>query len=306
MRNPKLFASHNYLAKVAPESNFDESGKSQSPHRDLDMGIPSPTRGFPIKSNIKEIGGLGGSVHTSNVDTTTNQGEGVTTTESQGTSTIIISSSFDTSTIDTTVSLPSFHTSISTTLPQSKQSPTFGNILNQPITSLFPSQSTEGAKPVQEDETTKDGEFMDSFADIEFDQEEENIPDHMLMSRKQFNILNMKLNSLLKLQVDARAQNYVSGIEVDVMLKAQELQLRNELDLMNKNNENHVKVKYSTFNDVLTELKAVAKERHILFVQVVKRFVKTSIGRLRNSRLIWRSKWKLLQMITVLFIPKLI
>ena len=68
---------------------------------------------------------------------------------------------------------------------------------------------------------------MGSFSEIQFDQGEENIPDHMLMSGKQFKILNRKLNSLLLLQANARGRNIVSGIEVDVMLKDQELRLRN-------------------------------------------------------------------------------
>lgn len=259
---------HDSLDEVVPESDFEESGKSQTPPRDIDMGIPSPTRGSPVKSNLEETEGPGGFVKTSNMDTTTNlgdhskistpektivipsevsrtelvseefrtsgitanishmdvnvnMGEGVSTNESKGTSTIIISSSFDTSTVDTNVSLPPFHTSISTTLPPSIQSPTFENILNQHITSLFPSQSTEGPKTVQEDETTEDGEFMGSFADIEFDPEEENITNRMLMSGKQSKILNRKLNSVLQLQANAGGQNYVTGIEVDVMLKAQ-------------------------------------------------------------------------------------
>ncbi|CAI9265639.1 unnamed protein product [Lactuca saligna] len=48
----------------------------------------------------------------------------------------------------------------------------------------------------------------------------------MLMSRKQFKILNTKLNSLLQLLLDARNCHSVQGIEVNVMLKAQELRLK--------------------------------------------------------------------------------
>lgn len=61
---------------------------------------------------------------------------------------------------------------------------------------------------------------MVSFADIQFDPEEENIPDHIHISGKQFKILNRKPNSLLQLQEDAGNRHSVSGIEVDVMLKA--------------------------------------------------------------------------------------
>ncbi|CAI9285215.1 unnamed protein product [Lactuca saligna] len=61
-------------------------------------------------------------------------------------------------------------------------------------------------------------------------QEEEDIPDHMLMSGKQFKILNKKLNSILQSQADAGDQNSVSSIEVDVMLKAQEFRLFNKVN----------------------------------------------------------------------------
>lgn len=57
----------------------------------------------------------------------------------QGNSDLIISSNFKTSTIDTSTSLPPF-VSIN---PTATHSPTFDNIINQPITSLFSSQSTD-------------------------------------------------------------------------------------------------------------------------------------------------------------------
>ena len=63
---------------------------------------------------------------------------------------------------------------------------------------------------------------MVSFGYLQFDPEVENIPDHMLMSGKQFKILNHKLNSLLWIQADIGIRNTVSDIEVDVLLKAQE------------------------------------------------------------------------------------
>lgn len=52
--------------------------------------------------------------------------------------------------------------------------------MQQPITSLFQPQSTETPKTVHDDETY-DAEFMGSFDNTEFDFEEENILDHMLM-----------------------------------------------------------------------------------------------------------------------------
>ncbi|CAI9288637.1 unnamed protein product [Lactuca saligna] len=73
---------------------------------------------------------------------------------------------------------------------------------------------------------------MVSFAKIQFDLEE-NIPDHMLMFGKQFKILNQKLNSLLQLQANAGSRNSVSGIEVDVILKAQVVKLDHNYSVLN-------------------------------------------------------------------------
>ena len=80
----------------------------------------------------------------------------------------------ETSNVNTLVSLPSF---IIPTVPISS-SPTVTHIINQPITSLFSSQSTDPPKFI-DDTDTDDGGFGGTFADLEFDPEEEDIPDHM-------------------------------------------------------------------------------------------------------------------------------
>ncbi|CAI9300100.1 unnamed protein product [Lactuca saligna] len=189
------------------EDSLEEEVVPELPLHDTTMNVPSPTTDSPIKTSFEEIGNLGGFVKTSNVDTTTtevseevrtsgilvdisnmdtniNKGEGVLNPKVQGNHNIIILSSFKTSTVDTSTSLPPFHSTIST----STHSATFDNILNQPVISLFPTQSTN-PKTFQEDEN-EDSEFMGTFTYIEFDLEEENIPDHMLMSGKQFKIHN--------------------------------------------------------------------------------------------------------------------
>lgn len=53
------------------------------------------------------------------------------------------------------------------------------------------------------------------------------------------------------------------------MLKAQEFRLKDELERTERNNEKCVKAQSSSFNHELKELKAVAKEKHILYVQAV-------------------------------------
>ncbi|CAI9286378.1 unnamed protein product [Lactuca saligna] len=76
------------------------------------------------------------------------------------------------------------------------ESPTFENIINQPFTSIFSSQSTVPPKTIDESDN-EEGGFGGTFEDLEFDDEEEYFPDHMLMSMKQFKIMNKKLNSII-------------------------------------------------------------------------------------------------------------
>ncbi|CAH1412173.1 unnamed protein product [Lactuca virosa] len=114
---------------------------------------------------------------------------------------LILSSTIETTLIDTSTSLPTFTSPIASSLSASTISPNFSNIMHQPITSLFSSQSTEGKKLVHE-EDQDDDDVMVSFAEIQFDPEEDNIPDHMLMSGKHYKILNHKFNLLLQIQED--------------------------------------------------------------------------------------------------------
>ncbi|CAH1430022.1 unnamed protein product [Lactuca virosa] len=128
------------------------------------------------------------------MDTNVNKGEGVSNFEARGTTSVatssvlfflISSSTIETTLIDTSTTLPSFHTPIPTSLPASTVSPTYTNIMNKPITSLLSSQSTEGEKIIpEEDHVDVDDDVMVSFAEIQFDPEEDNIPNHILMSGK--------------------------------------------------------------------------------------------------------------------------
>ncbi|CAI9286231.1 unnamed protein product [Lactuca saligna] len=207
---------------------------------------------------------------------------GLTCANLYGTS-LVVSSTFDTSTINTSTSLPSF---VST--PIVTHSPTFDYILDQPITSIFCSQSTnplitykEVQIPTDDDEDVFDG----PFADIQFDQEEEDIPNNMLLIGKQFKILNQKLNSLLQVQADG-GKHSISSLEVDMLLKHQENRLSEAIQDVDRNNETMVKNQSSTFACDLKELKAVAKERHILFVQDVKKvweYVNLKLQELRKD-----------------------
>ena len=55
------------------------------------------------------------------------------------------------------------------------------------------------------------------------------------------------------------------------MLKSQELRFQAMMDRIDKNNELHVKHKSESFNHELKVFRSVAKERHILFVEAVKK-----------------------------------
>lgn len=234
------------------------------PEVSIDKSVSEEVRTSRIPSNIFDM------------EKNVNIGDGVLTTETHGNLlvstlvTFIQSSSFEVINFDTLTSLPSFSRPIHNTLPQSTTSPTFENIMEQSITSLFPSKSTNGPKSITVDDTTKNGEYMGSFAEIQFDPEEENIRYHILMSGKHFKILNRKVYSLLQLQAANGGRRTISVIKVNVMLKDQELCLKDTLDRIDKNNELPVKTQSYSFNHELKELKSVAKERYVLFVKDVK------------------------------------
>ncbi|CAI9271862.1 unnamed protein product [Lactuca saligna] len=186
--------------KFIIEDSQEDIVVSKSPLHETN--ILSPQKNSQVKSNLEETRNSGGNVETSIVDTTTNLGEStkVLTPEQtvvmppvvsnenpkdQGNSILIISPSFNTSTVSTT--------------PTVTHSQTFANILNKPITSLFSSQSTDPPITREEEEDTNDddNEFDGTLSNIEFVPKEENIPDNMLLTDKQFKILNRKLNLIL-------------------------------------------------------------------------------------------------------------
>ncbi|CAI9282806.1 unnamed protein product [Lactuca saligna] len=210
-----------------------------------------------VESVTEEVRTSSIPVNMSNMDINVSMGEGVLTTEPQGKPIIVISSTFDTSTISSNLSLPPFVSTVSTTLPPTTYSPTFDQILQQPITSLFPYQSTY-PRTVNDDATTNNGEFTSTFGDLEFDQEEENISNHM------------------------RMQGVVRVVYV--MFKFQEHRLRDELEHIDRHNENRVKAQSSSFNLKLKELKDVEKEKHLLYVQVVKKVREDVNLKLENLR----------------------
>ncbi|CAI9299849.1 unnamed protein product [Lactuca saligna] len=108
---------------------------------------------------------------------------------------------------DSFISLPPQITPI-VPITSTTDSPTFANIISQPFTNLFSSQSTDPpttTSPIKDSfmDTENDSEgFGGTFENLEFDDEETDFPDHMLITMKQFKILNTKLNSIIQSQAD--------------------------------------------------------------------------------------------------------
>ena len=87
----------------------------------------------------------------------------------------------------------------------------------------------------------------------------------MLMSSKQFKILNRKLNAILQSQVDYGTKSSESGLEVEKMIKAVEKRIAVKVDDSDKNNELHIQAQ------AVKDLTTATKERYVLFVQDVKK-----------------------------------
>ncbi|CAI9284141.1 unnamed protein product [Lactuca saligna] len=86
---------------------------------------------------------------------------------------------------------------------------------------------------------------------------------------EEFKILNRKLNSLLKLQVDGGDKNSISTLNVDLMLQAQEHRILDKLNHMEEPADLRIKSQLDSFHSVIRELKETTKSCHILFVQDV-------------------------------------
>lgn len=136
------------------------------------------------------------------------------------------------------------------------------------------------------DDETEGGGFGGTFEALQFDSEEEEIQDHILMSGKQFKILNRKLNAIIQSQADSGSKSFMSGVEVEYLIKEAEKHILEKVDQVDKNTELRIQAQGSTFSGVVKELKAVTKERHVLFVQDVKKVredVNFKIHELKNE-----------------------
>ncbi|CAI9295061.1 unnamed protein product [Lactuca saligna] len=202
------------------------------------------------KSIFEEVRTSGIPAHVSDMDANVNMGEGGSKDAAQGP--IIFT---PTSTIPLT----------STTV-----SPTFEHILNQPFTSIFPSQSTDTPKPSSPTDTDNEG-FGGTFKNMEFNEDEEEFPDHMLMTMKQYKILNQKLNSIIQPQADLGGSSSISSLEVDSMLKMFESRIINKVSRM---------LEASDFAILEKEVNKVNlfKRKFFLFNMIMRPWIRRSIS----------------------------
>ncbi|CAI9293423.1 unnamed protein product [Lactuca saligna] len=142
------------------------------------------------------------------------------------------------------------HTLYLPLLPLSQ--PPFENIINEPFTSIFSSQSTDPPKPMDECDNEEDG-FGGTFKALAFDEEEEDFPNHILMSMKQFKILNKMLNSIIQSQANIGGGSSVSSFELDGMMKAFEARMVSKIPGMVKESESKILEKVDN-DDHTTEL----------------------------------------------------
>lgn len=215
------------------------------------------------KSILEEVRTSDITAHVSDTDANVNMGEGGSKDANQGP---FISTPFKSLvSVTPTSTIPISSTTIS---------PTFKYILNQPITSMLSSQSTDTPRPSSPTETDHEG-FGGTFEDLEFHDEEEDFPDHMLITMKRYKILNQNLNSIIQSQADMGGGSSLSSLEIDSMLKlcesriiskvsgmlkASELVLMEKIDFTDQTNELRIKNPRSNFLGEVKDLRNVTKE----------------------------------------------
>ncbi|CAI9271313.1 unnamed protein product [Lactuca saligna] len=121
---------------------------------------------------------------------------------------------------------------------------------------------------------------------MDFDEEEEDFPNHMLMSMKQIKILNKMLNSIIQYQEDMWEGISASSFEIDGLMRDFEAQMLSRVSGMIKDSESRIlekvdhagqttELRINSFNSkyvgVVKELTNVQKEQHTLFVMDVKK-----------------------------------
>ncbi|CAI9262683.1 unnamed protein product [Lactuca saligna] len=133
----------------------------------------------------------------------------------------IIPSTIKTYITETSIALTHMASPLTTSIQVSTISPTYSIIMHDPITTVFFSHPIEAERMIPDEEPVDD-EITVSFVNLQFDPEEENDPDDLIMPGKQFKILNSKINFLLQLQADTGGKNFMTVVEMKSLLKKQE------------------------------------------------------------------------------------
>ncbi|CAI9296672.1 unnamed protein product [Lactuca saligna] len=223
-----------YEGEIIPETSEEALIKDSSK---LDTSVSTPPEASIAKIVTVEARTSDIPVNISEMDTNVIMGDDDSNKAAKGNPLSVVS--------DSSISLPPQITLI-VPITSTTDSPTFANILSQPFTTLFPSQSTDPpttTSPIKDSfmDTENESEgFGGTFENLEFDDEETDFPDHMLMTMKQFKILNTKLNSIIQSLVDLGGVHYVSNLEVDGMLSLLEGRLTTKVSGMLKYSESRL------------------------------------------------------------------
>lgn len=79
------------------------------------------------------------------------------------------------------------------------------------------------------------------------------------------------LNSLIRIQANTGIRYIVFGIEVYVLLQAQEHRLKMVVEQIESKHEARLKRQAENFQSEVKDLRSIAKECHILFVEEVQK-----------------------------------
>ncbi|CAI9299024.1 unnamed protein product [Lactuca saligna] len=112
------------------------------------------------------------------------------------------------------------------------------------------------------------GGFGGQFVDLKFDSEEQNFPYHMLMSTKQFKILNRKLNYILQSQPDYGAKNSISDV------KTIREDVNRNLDEVKVNVTKELRTNYSSLQEKVDTITVVVTKLGVLLGEIKKLVLK--------------------------------
>lgn len=142
---------------------------------------------------------------------------------------------------------------------------TFQVVMNEPITSLFSSQSIEVDNTVTNEEENED-DFMVGFGDLEFNPNENDVPNNVIISSKQFKILNSTINYVLEFMNTSVGKSSVSGVDVEYLLMSQYSRTRTLAEGIEKSIDEKLSTHSFSFGYELTKIQDATREHHSIEV----------------------------------------